>query len=382
MALSVREEQAPSIRQSVLAFQIDETAVQFVFTANGTVKTFSADDMVLRMIPLLDGSRTTGQIERAVSDSPAYRPEHFREVLDIMAAERLLLDPAADPTAGVGAGDLSAAELARYDRQLRLFADLCAAGSVGPGTTAFDLQLRLRRATVAIIGVGGLGGGICAALAAAGVGALRICDFDVVEPSNLNRQILFTSADVGRLKLGAAAERIAAINDTTRVEPIELRLTAGTDLGQVVTGADLVINCADQPSTVATSGWVFEACWPRGIPHLIGGSYAHHLGVLGTTMLPGRSACWDCARAETARDHQRDRTVPLLGSRGPGASLAMFTGTVANLLAWEALRVLTGLPVLLCGRWGELDLMSLQPRFRNIPRRPGCLNCTQNESEE
>jgi len=99
-------------------------------------------------------------------------------------------------------------------------------------------------------------------------------------------------------------------------------------------------------------------------------------------MVPGRSSCWDCARAETARDHERDRTAPLLGPRGPGASLAMFTGTVSNLLAWEALRVLTGLPVLLSGRWGELDLMSLQPRFRVIPRQPGCPNCTQNESEE
>ncbi|HEX6507523.1 MAG TPA: hypothetical protein VF221_07820, partial [Chloroflexota bacterium] len=115
---------------------------------------------------------------------------------------------------------------------------------------------------------------------------------------------------------------------------------------------------------------------------IIGGSYAHHLGVLGTTMLPGQSACWECARAETARDHERDLATPLLGHRGPGASLAMFTGTVANLLAWEALRVVTGLPVLLADRWGELDFMSLRTSFRTIPRQPGCPNCTPNESEE
>jgi bacteriocin biosynthesis cyclodehydratase domain-containing protein len=360
----------PSLRNSVLAFRQDDT-VQFIFTANGTVKTFAADDMIIQLVSLLDGSRSEAELAREVSGSPSYSLEHFDEAMRVMREENLLLEPERRDQAP----DFTTAELARYDRQLLLFADISADGTLPPGRTALDLQRSIRDSTVVVLGIGGLGGWLATALAAAGVGTLRICDFDSVEPSNLNRQILFSAADTGRSKIACAAEKLGIINPHTAVEPIELHLGPDSDLAATLADADLVINCADRPSALATSEWLFRACWHRGIPHIIGGSYSYHLGLLGTTLLPGQTACWECLRAETADDHGRDRATVLAPRSGPGASLVMFVGVLGNLLAWEALRILTGMPAALANRWAEVDFRNLAIRSRTITRRPECQYC-------
>jgi molybdopterin/thiamine biosynthesis adenylyltransferase len=360
----------PSLRNSVMAFRQDDT-VQFIFTANGTVKTFAADDMIMQLVSLLDGTRSEAELAREVSGSPSYSREHFDEAMAVMREENLLLEP---DHRGQATG-FTAAELARYDRQLLLFADIGADGTFGSPTTALEMQRGIRDATVVVLGIGGLGGWLATSLAAGGVGTLRICDFDSVEQSNLNRQILFAATDVGRPKTACAAEKLSMINPHTAVEPVDLRLGPDSDLAPIVAGADLVINCADRPSPLATSEWLFRACWHRGIPHIIGGSYSYHLGLLGTTLIPGRTPCWECLLAETAGDHGRDRATVLAPRPAKGASLVMFVGVLGNLLAWEALRILTGIPAALADRWAEVDFRNLAIRSRTITRRPGCQYC-------
>ena len=135
------------------------------------------------------------------------------------------------------------------------------------------------------------------------------------------------------------------------------------DVGLLADGADLVINCADRPSVALTSDWVSAACLARRIPHIVGGAYAYHVGSLPLTVLPGRTSCWQCARDDVGGE-----TREMIGGRpGAGPSLAMFSAVTANIAAYDAVRVLIGLPPVTAGRLGEVDFRTLALRWREIP---------------
>jgi molybdopterin/thiamine biosynthesis adenylyltransferase len=365
MTAAVVLDPRPGVRDSVLVFSSDDT-LTFLLTSSSTVRTYRTDELGRSLVALLDGTRTPAELDVALADVPGYSSERVRELLAFLRSESLLRgsDASCD-----GPGSVSSP---RYDRQLRLLQDVC--DEQGSALTGHDLQARLRGARVVVVGTGGTGSWLLTSLAMVGVGTLRICDFDTVELSNLNRQVLFTSADIGRDKSAAAAERLSLLNPDVSVEPVVLRLDEHTDLEPVIAGADLVVNCADRPSTLDTSGWISRACLPRGVPHIVGGSYAYERGVLGTTVLPGRSPCWPCLQAVVGNDLPGTGAA-LLGPRGPGASLAPLTAVIANVLAWESVRLLTGMPPLLAGRWGEIDFSTLQVGWREFRARSDCPTC-------
>jgi molybdopterin/thiamine biosynthesis adenylyltransferase len=348
----------PALRDSVLVLDGDGDELHFLLTSSSTRKTFALDAMAHRLVAILDGTRTVPELEAQLRDAPGYTPGHLHAVLDVLHAEDLLAAPA---TAEAGA-DLAPADLERYGRQLGLLEELAReAGTIVAGTA---LQARLRAATVAVIGTGGLGSWVLASLAAAGIGRLVACDTDTVELSNLNRQILFGAGDIGRRKTEVAAERLAALDPTIEVESLDLAIAGSDDVAPLADRADLVINCADRPSIAETSDWVAAACLPLGIPHIVGGAYAYHVGSLGLTVVPGRTPCWACARDEVGRDAGE----VVRGRQGAGPSFAMFSAVTANVVAYDAVRVLLDLPPLTAGRLGEIDFRTLALRWREIPR--------------
>ncbi|MFI6737539.1 TOMM precursor leader peptide-binding protein [Nonomuraea sp. NPDC050451] len=345
--------------------QTEGDELLFLCTADRTVKRFAADAFVKQVITLLDGTRTYAEIARSVGDG-----QPLGEVLQILTEEKLL--------SRVGHLEGSFARLGGdraqfYDRQLRLLQDFCDQGLTDL-SSGVQLQERVDRSTAVVCGVGGLGGWVALSLANAGVGTIRLCDFDRVEPSNLTRQTLFCVADVGAPKVEAAAARLRAANPFVTVETFDRRVTSAADLADLVDGADIVINAIDLPTPNDTATWVSEACWPD-VPHILGTGYAYHIGVLGTTVLPGETACWTCVRAETFADHGRERMESLVGKRQKAGAIGALCGLVGTILAWEAIRVLAGLPPALSGRWSEVDFWPLEIRSRPIPRRPDCPTC-------
>src|SRR5512136_251384 len=150
------------------------------------------------------------------------------------------------------ASPLSPAELLRYARHLSL-----------PGVGR-DGQTRLKAARVVVIGAGGLGSPAALYLAAAGVGTLGLVDFDVVDDSNLQRQILYGTGDVGRPKLAAAAERLKDLNPDVAVVPFEARLTSANAL-DIVRSFDVV---ADGTDNFPTRYLVNDACVLEGKPNV------------------------------------------------------------------------------------------------------------------
>ena len=158
---------------------------------------------------------------------------------------------------------IEAKELERFDRQLRYFSDIGSASTPTPS----ECQERLREAKIAVLGVGGLGGWSALALACTGVGEMWLIDGDRVEVSNLNRQILYSEADIGELKVECAASRLRAFNSGMKITTEARRLESESDIAEFIAGSDIVIDAADWPAH-DIERWCNSACFEAGIPYI------------------------------------------------------------------------------------------------------------------
>ena len=264
---------------------------------------------------------------------------------------------------------LGAETAERYDRQLAYFAD------VRPGAAA-RLQTRLTEARVAMIGVGGLGTWAAAALACAGVGHLTLVDDDRVELSNLNRQFLYRSADVGRLKVEAAADALAAFDPSLELALLAERVAGPADAERAVAGHDFVVELADWPPH-ELSRWLDAACWPAGIPRITAALFPPRMR-LGPIYLRGRTPCLECQERQARREFplydelvaMRKANPPSTPITGPGAG--MLGAAVAN----EVVAHLTGLhtPATL-GAALIIDADAYSVDRRPLSPDPGCDRC-------
>jgi adenylyltransferase/sulfurtransferase len=243
---------------------------------------------------------------------------------------------------------LDAAERERYARQL-LLPELAEAG-----------QDRLKAASVLLVGAGGLGSPAALYLAAAGVGTLSIIDHDRVEPSNLHRQVLFDSADVGAPKAEVAARRLRALNPLVRIEPRVLRVDAGNVL-HLLDGHDLVVDGSDR---LATRYLVADACVLAGKP-LVSAAIHRFEGQV-FSYRPG-APCYRCLFPGSAR-----AAAPSCAEAGV---LGVLPGILGSLQAAEAIKLLAGIGEPLLGRLLVLDALAMRWQEFRFQRRADCTVC-------
>jgi len=215
-------------------------------------------------------------------------------------------------------------------------------------------QEQLQRSSVLIIGAGGLGSPAAFYLAAAGVGRLGVVDREAVALSNLHRQILYGTEDVGRLKSEVAQQRLARLNPAIDITAIHGSIEAETAL-EFVRGYDLVLDGSDN---VATRYLVNDACVLSGIPLVYGGV----VGFRGQIMVirPRQSACFRCVFPEppTAGEIPSCQDAGVLGAAA---------GLIGSLMAHEALKALLGIGEGLADRL--LIFEGLMSRWREVPVR-------------
>lgn len=158
----------------------------------------------------------------------------------------------------------------------------------GPSNTVQQMLHALATAKVCVIGLGGLGATVALSLAASGVGRLRLIDGDIVEESNLPRQILYTEASIGRKKAYTLRDVILANNAAVRIEAIDGCIGTQEDADAAVDGCDLVVLCADQPR-FDLRNWVGKASLGQGVPSIaMAGQW------VGPLSVPGQSPCHVC----------------------------------------------------------------------------------------
>lgn len=339
--MSNQPPRCPRLRSSVAATH-DGTTLTLTALADADVHEYDADAETADIVRSLDGTST-------VDELVVRHGSLAQEVVTILHDDDLLADGPVRHTEG------------RWSNQLRFLAELGDADA---------LQRRLRDATVAIVGLGGVGNWLAQTLASVGVGRIVAIDADVVESSNRNRQVVFEPSDVGTRKVDALRSRLTE-RFASEVVPVAVEITAVEQLRPLLDEVSLVVCCADQPDVRTISGIVAEAARQSHIPAIVGGAYGAAVGAPGFTIVPGASPCWDCAVAasESAGSGPGRDVTPPGPSAGSFAPLIAVTGSMA---AWEACRVLLGLEPVFAGRLREFDATTLDWRERAVPRRSGC----------
>ncbi|WP_225041828.1 molybdopterin-synthase adenylyltransferase MoeB [Xanthomonas campestris] len=244
--------------------------------------------------------------------------------------------------------------LERYSRHLRL-------PQVG-----IDGQQRLARARVLLIGAGGLGSPAAFYLAAAGVGHLRIADDDVVDRSNLQRQILHTEDSVGVSKVVSAAQRIAALNPRVQVDAMQTRVTA-SNVEALLQDVDVVVDGADN---FAARYLLNDACVKLGKPLVYGAvqQFEGQLSVFDAGRHRGQLPCYRCLFPEPPPPE----FAPSCAEAGV---LGVLPGVIGLLQATEAIKLLLGLGDSLAGRLLSFDALAMRFREIRLPPDPQCPVC-------
>lgn len=243
----------------------------------------------------------------------------------------------------------SGKDMQRYSRQIML-------EEIG-----FTGMERLRKTTVCVVGVGGIGNPVTTMLSAMGVGKLRIVDRDVIEISNLHRQHLYNEDDIGKVKVEVAAERLHKLNLTTKIEAIPISVTR-YNADSLVEGADIVIDALD---SVDARYALNDACIKQKIPFV----YAGALGMLGSvcTIVPGESACLRCMFPEL-----EEEDMPTCSTEGVHPSILYL---VAGTQVSEVVKIVTGQTPSLMNKLLYIDLNDLTMEKVQMQRQEACPSC-------
>jgi adenylyltransferase/sulfurtransferase len=248
---------------------------------------------------------------------------------------------------------LSHEEVQRYSRHL-IMPEVGMAG-----------QKKLKASSVLLIGAGGLGSPLAMYLAAAGVGRIGIVDYDVVDYTNLQRQIIHGTKDVGRLKLESARERILDINPHVQVDLYEVPLTSENAL-EILAPYDVIIDGTDNfPTRYLTN----DACVLLGKPNVYGSIFRFEGQV--SVFYAAEGPCYRCLFPEPP-------PPGLVPSCAEGGVLGVLPGTVGAMQATEAVKLLLGIGQPLIGRLLLYDALSMQIDEVRLRKNPNCPVCSEN----
>jgi adenylyltransferase/sulfurtransferase len=250
--------------------------------------------------------------------------------------------------------DLSEVEIEYYSRQIVL-------PDIG-----YKGQISLKRASVCILGLGGLGSPAALQLAAMGVGHLRLVDHDIVEISNLQRQHIYGVKHLGYPKVEAAAIRLKELNPNIEVEPLPLSINR-YNVKSIINGVDVVIDGLDRMSTRYL---INRTCQKLGVPYIYGAA----IMTMGnaSTIVPGKTPCLECFQGGID-----DELLPSCAVVGVHPSILSI---IASIEVSEAVRIITGREPLLAGKLLHCDIGEMIFEAINISRVESCPICGSNPS--
>lgn len=247
-------------------------------------------------------------------------------------------------------------QLMRYSRQMML-PEIDAAG-----------QQRLLDASVLIVGIGGLGSAVSMYLAAAGVGRLTLVDYDRVDLSNLQRQIVHTTERIGELKVESAAKTLAALNPDVIIQTVKDRPDE-KKLQQLVAGSDVVVDASDNFNTRFA---INAACVKCRVPLVSGAAIRFEAQVSVFNMRNPDCPCYHCLYGEEASTDQ---------SCTANGVIAPLLGIIGSIQACETMKLIMGIGETLEGRLLLLDAMNMEWQSAKLPKDPACPVCGQGADE-
>ena len=238
----------------------------------------------------------------------------------------------------------------RYNRQISLKA------------VDFDGQEKLKESRVLIVGAGGLGCSASQYLASAGVGKIILVDFDTISLSNLQRQILYTDADMGKPKAEVAKARLQAINPNIEVQAV-VKKCDDAELAELIRQVDIVVDCTDN---IDVRNQLNLQCFQRKRP-LVSGSAIRFEGQISVFTYAENEACYQCLSQLFGSD-----TLSCVEA----GVISPIVGVIGSLQALETIKVLLDIGKTLSGKLLIIDGLHFSVREMNLPKMPSCKVCT------
>lgn len=239
---------------------------------------------------------------------------------------------------------------------------------------------RLNQSAVLIFGLGGVGSWVVDLLARSGVKNFILVDDDTVDITNIHRQDLFFPNQLGKFKIDCVEEELHIIDSNIRCKKIYKKLDENFFLG-FDDNFDLAINCADYPNVDTTTKLLGSECMNKNIPHIIGGGYNLHLTLIGQSVIPFQSACYECFSTKLQEINSLD-TKGLKKLHRKTRKIGSFTPlctTAASIASLEAIKILCGFydSLVNCSKRIEFSLDTMDFHVINIERNPACKVCAR-----
>ena len=330
------------IKDSLYILKDSDDNYVFISTATRRVKKFQVDSLVREVINSLDSECSESDLIERLSSR--YNDCDVNLCLRALEREGIVRKYEEDLEEG------------RYHRQLLFLDEL-----TDSRKETLELQKRIENSKVAVFGVGGIGTWIVNGLYQIGVGEIRIVDPDVVDESNLNRQLFFNSGDLGRYKVDVIKEKLKDANIISFNNRVELN----QNLEDIVFGCNFLVNCADSPSVTETTRIIDGYASQQEIAYCVAGGYNLHLGMVGPIIIPGLTKTFDDfieyqKRMDPLQDLEKIRDIRENGNLGPIA------GAIANIQVVEIFKYLTGKGRINLNRFAEIDFMDLEIEWREF----------------
>lgn len=354
-----------SLKSTVLIYQLNAKSVTLRFCSE-IIKIDDDYGDINFFFSLLDGRYSQKQILSIFADK---YPDNANKALSYLeTADELCLIEAVPQDSSV----LSDIQKDRFSRNFEFFNSV-----LNFSKNKFNVQRKPSDSNVVVLGCGGLGSHIILELAALGIGNLTIVDFDSIELSNLNRQILYREENIGAKKAFTARDNILKFNSELSVNAVEKHISCANDIKEIIDGHDLVICVADKPRNSMVK-WLNKACCGKQIPFINGGLDTRR--AVFYSIIPGTTGCTECWKNTLPEDKRQiinedNRTNN--DYTAPAPALSALVSVATGVMVCEAIKILTGIqPPSLTNKLGSFSFdnltISVSEEWKLNPECPCC----------
>ncbi len=327
----------PQIKHAHNPIRLSQNRIRVGTIQYGVSSEITDDEegVIWQLMKLMDGTRTIDTIVNEMQNVVlGIDPESVKDAINDLIEAGFVEDAGSEFPS-----EFNQDELERYSRSVAYFSWV----DTTPRNSKYDIQSKLKRARVNLLGLGGSGSAVAMSLVAAGIGSLHCIDFDQVELSNLNRQLLYNENDIGQPKLVNGIHHLQQLNSRVKVSGQELKAQSVNDIIPLMKNCDLFILCADKPQELILQ-WTNEAALSTKTPWMMC-LYDGPMVVVGI-FAPFQTPCYECMKHDennknSARDG--DNTEYLYDTLGVNAVIAPTASITGHFGALEAIYFLTDL---------------------------------------
>lgn len=293
-----------------------------------------ADDnnFIRKVCEEMDGKKTVEEIYFNLKINYPQEVIYLDDLLTVLNNEKLLEDTTVSKSTS-----FTPYEINRWSRNIEFFNSYCKATE-----NKYQLQERLNKARITVLGLGGVGSNVIYNLAAMGVKNIRGVDCDVVELSNLNRQIMFDEKDIGKDKASLVSKRINSFSPATNIEVIHKRITSSSQIAEIILDQDLVVAAIDHPRDQIMD-WINDACVKNSVPFICGSLDSDIITCF--SIIPGQTGCIECWKKNKVGKQLLFQDIlkadTFVASNNPNVAIMPMISIVTGIISSEILKLVT-----------------------------------------